>query len=82
MFVMILFWVNIFSTILVFFQVRWDDEMDPNRQDRVSPWEIQPSSSFSGSNNLSIPGSKRAKMVLPLSNPDISVNCTSQNTKP
>ncbi|XP_026448420.1 auxin response factor 3-like isoform X1 [Papaver somniferum] len=45
--------------------VRWDDNMEMTRQNRVSPWEIEPSSSFSGSGNLSPPGAKRAKIRLP-----------------
>ncbi|KAL5989503.1 hypothetical protein ACLOJK_010395 [Asimina triloba] len=41
--------------------VRWDDDIDHSRKNRVSPWEIEPSGSFSGSGSSSAPGSKRTK---------------------
>ncbi|MCL7040173.1 hypothetical protein MKW94_019765, partial [Papaver nudicaule] len=50
--------------------VRWDDNMEMTRQNRVSPWEIEPSGSFSGSGNLSPPGAKRAKIHLPAQRAD------------
>eukprot|EP00268_Persea_americana_P015840 TRINITY_DN1747_c0_g1_i7.p1 TRINITY_DN1747_c0_g1~~TRINITY_DN1747_c0_g1_i7.p1 ORF type:complete len:741 (-),score=150.14 TRINITY_DN1747_c0_g1_i7:598-2820(-) len=48
--------------------VRWDDDVETHRHRRVSPWEIEPSSSVSGSGNSSAPGSKRTKMGLPVPN--------------
>ncbi|KAJ8626112.1 hypothetical protein MRB53_019419, partial [Persea americana] len=48
--------------------VRWDDDVETHRHNRVSPWEIEPSSSVSGSSNSSVPGSKRTKMCLPVPN--------------
>ncbi|OVA11096.1 AUX/IAA protein [Macleaya cordata] len=53
--------------------VRWDDTVEMNRHNRVSPWEIEPSGSISGSGNLSPPGSKRAKICLPSKKPDFPV---------
>ncbi|XP_058100617.1 auxin response factor 3-like isoform X2 [Magnolia sinica] len=44
--------------------VRWDD-VETNRQDRVSPWEIEPSGSIPSSSNLIVPGSKRTKISPP-----------------
>ncbi|KAK1321852.1 Auxin response factor 15 [Acorus calamus] len=44
--------------------VHWDDDMDGNRLNRVSPWEIEPSGSASSS-GLFAPGSKRTKFSLP-----------------
>ncbi|RRT74092.1 hypothetical protein B296_00022925 [Ensete ventricosum] len=45
--------------------VNWDDDADTNQQNRISPWEIEPTSSVSGSGSLSTVGSKRAKITLP-----------------
>ncbi|KAG6641316.1 hypothetical protein CIPAW_09G064500 [Carya illinoinensis] len=44
--------------------VRWDDV--ETRHNRVSPWEIEPSSSLSGSASLMAPGSKRTRIGFPL----------------
>ncbi|XVE51402.1 hypothetical protein DITRI_Ditri02bG0037500 [Diplodiscus trichospermus] len=52
--------------------VRWDD-IDTNRHSRVSPWEIEPSSSISSSNNLLTPGSKRNRVGLPSGKPEFMV---------
>ncbi|KAG1346792.1 Auxin response factor 2 [Cocos nucifera] len=35
--------------------VRWDDDVDTGRQNRVSPWEIEPSGSILGHNSLLSP---------------------------
>ncbi|KAG1367940.1 auxin response factor 15 [Cocos nucifera] len=35
--------------------VRWDDDVDTGRQNRVSPWEIEPTNSISGHNGLLAP---------------------------
>nr|QGJ03867.1 ARF3.1 [Eucommia ulmoides] len=52
--------------------VRWDDfELDQNS--RVSPWEIEPSSSISGPSSFIVPGSKRTRIGLPTSASDFSV---------
>nr|CAD1834332.1 unnamed protein product [Ananas comosus var. bracteatus] len=53
--------------------VRWDDKVDCSRQNRVSPWEIEPIGSVSGSHSLSASSSKRIKICLPTINPDFPV---------
>ncbi|MQL80855.1 hypothetical protein Taro_013305 [Colocasia esculenta] len=55
------------------FHVRWDGNIEIHQQNRVSPWEIEPYSSVSGSNCLSSPGSKRTKASLTSVNPDFPV---------
>nr|CAB3460728.1 unnamed protein product [Digitaria exilis] len=52
--------------------VRWDDDVDFRRPNRISPWEIELSSSVSGS-HLSAPNAKRLKPCLPHVNPDYLV---------
>ncbi|RVW95884.1 Auxin response factor 3 [Vitis vinifera] len=52
--------------------VRWDD-IEANRHNRVSPWEIELSGSLSGSGSLTVPGSKRTRIGLPGTRPDFSV---------
>ncbi|TYG68721.1 hypothetical protein ES288_D05G176000v1 [Gossypium darwinii] len=52
--------------------VRWDD-IDANRHNRVSPWEIEPSSSISSSNSSLSPGSKRNRVGLPSGKPEFMV---------
>ncbi|GFP97541.1 auxin response factor 3 [Phtheirospermum japonicum] len=49
--------------------VRWDD-MEVNRLNRVSPWEIELSGSVSGPNNFVLPGTKRNRVGFPASKPD------------
>ncbi|KAF8409175.1 hypothetical protein HHK36_005249 [Tetracentron sinense] len=49
--------------------VRWDDDFGTNRHNRVSPWEIEPSGSVSGSSSVSAPASKRTKISLPSTKP-------------
>ncbi|PKU62186.1 auxin response factor 15-like [Dendrobium catenatum] len=45
------------------FVVRWDGaDVDGGRPNRVSPWEIEPTGSLSGSNNLYLPCSKRIRI--------------------
>ncbi|EES18676.1 auxin response factor 15 [Sorghum bicolor] len=44
--------------------VRWDDDVDFRRPNRISPWEIELTSSVSGS-HLSAPNAKRLKPCLP-----------------
>nr|CAD1823774.1 unnamed protein product [Ananas comosus var. bracteatus] len=53
--------------------VRWDEDVDISRQNRVSPWEIEPTGSISGSHGLSTSSSKRAKMSLPTVNSEFPV---------
>ncbi|VAH62461.1 unnamed protein product [Triticum turgidum subsp. durum] len=50
--------------------VRWDDDVECRRPNRVSPWEIELAGSVSGS-HLSSPHSKRLKPCLPQVNPDM-----------
>ncbi|XP_050212822.1 auxin response factor 3-like isoform X2 [Mercurialis annua] len=52
--------------------VRWDD-IDTSRHSRVSPWEIEPSGSISGSNNFVIPGLKRSRSGFPSSKPEFPI---------
>lgn len=54
-------------------QVNWDDGIDPNRQNRVSPWEIEPSSPVPASSNALVPGSKRPKVGVPSIKADFPV---------
>ncbi|ONK79124.1 uncharacterized protein A4U43_C01F3180 [Asparagus officinalis] len=55
--------------------VRWDDDdVDRSRQSRLSPWEIEPTGTVSGSTGLSASGSKRTKFCLPPANPDNPVS--------
>ncbi|KAK9085425.1 hypothetical protein Sjap_025836 [Stephania japonica] len=53
--------------------VRWDDDAEINRHNRVSPWEIDSSGSVVGSGSFSGLGSKRTRTALPLHKPDLSV---------
>ncbi|XP_020265251.1 auxin response factor 15-like isoform X2 [Asparagus officinalis] len=53
--------------------VRWDDDVDTSRQNRLSPWEIEPTGSVSGSASLAASGSKRSRICPSSSNPDYSV---------
>ncbi|EHA8586815.1 auxin response factor 3 [Cocos nucifera] len=48
--------------------VRWDD--DTGRQNRVSPWEIEPTASVSPSNGTSTSGSKRTRIWHNSAGPD------------
>ncbi|KAJ0971616.1 hypothetical protein J5N97_019575 [Dioscorea zingiberensis] len=50
--------------------VRWDDDAVINRQDRVSPWEIEPIGSASGPNGLTASGLKRTRICPPSIQPD------------
>ncbi|CAN6327289.1 unnamed protein product [Urochloa humidicola] len=52
--------------------VRWDDDVDFRRPNRISPWEIELTSSLSGS-HMSAPNVKRLKPCLPHVNPDYLV---------
>ncbi|KAI3466706.1 hypothetical protein Pfo_023369 [Paulownia fortunei] len=52
--------------------VRWDD-MEVNCLNRVSPWEIEPSGSVSGSNSVVSPSTKRSRVGFPATNPDFQV---------
>ncbi|KAK4399166.1 Auxin response factor 3 [Sesamum angolense] len=52
--------------------VRWDD-MEVNRLNRVSPWEIEPSGSMPGTNSFILPGTKRSRVGYPAAKPDLSV---------
>lgn len=61
-----------FCSIVSCLQVRWDD-MEANRLNRVSPWEIEPSSSVPSSSMFVAAGSKRTRINLPSSKPDIPV---------
>ncbi|GJN15219.1 hypothetical protein PR202_gb02113 [Eleusine coracana subsp. coracana] len=49
--------------------VRWDDDVDFRRSNRVSPWEVELTGSVSGS-HLSTPNSKRLKPCLSHVNPE------------
>lgn len=75
---------HVFLIILNFFvqclQVRWDD-VEANRHNRVSPWEIELSGLLSGSSSLTVPGSKRTRIGLPGTRPDFSVPSRSMSSK-
>ncbi|XP_068657892.1 auxin response factor 3-like [Aristolochia californica] len=45
--------------------VRWDVDAETHRQNRVSPWGIEPSGSFPVSSSSTLPGLKRNKLSLP-----------------
>nr|CBA12000.1 putative auxin response factor 3 [Illicium parviflorum] len=45
--------------------VRWDEEAGHYCQDKVSPWEIEPSGSLSGFSSPLTPGSKKPRISLP-----------------
>ncbi|XP_039809970.1 auxin response factor 2-like isoform X2 [Panicum virgatum] len=52
--------------------VRWDDDIERCRSNRVSPWEIELTGSVSGSqSHLCVPNSKRLKPCLPQVNTEI-----------
>nr|AVZ23718.1 ARF3 [Erythranthe lewisii] len=54
--------------------VRWDD-MEFNRLNRVSPWEIELSGSISVSNSFVLPGNKRGRIGFPTSSkPDLPLS--------
>lgn len=50
-------------------QVRWDD-MEVNRLNRVSPWEIELAGPMSGPNSFALPGTKRNRIGFPPAKPD------------
>ncbi|PIA35078.1 hypothetical protein AQUCO_03600025v1 [Aquilegia coerulea] len=49
--------------------VRWDEDIVRNRQNRVSPWDIEHSGSVLASNHYLASGSKRTRTDLPSPNP-------------
>ncbi|KAH6773660.1 Transcriptional factor B3 family protein / auxin-responsive factor AUX/IAA-like protein [Perilla frutescens var. hirtella] len=53
--------------------VRWDD-MEVNRLNRVSPWEIELSGPMSGPNSFVLPGTKRNRIGFPAAKPDHPVH--------
>lgn len=53
--------------------MRWDDDADPGRQNRMSPWEIEPTGSVTGTTGLSASGSKRTKICQPPASPNFPV---------
>ncbi|KAL8460538.1 hypothetical protein ACS0TY_032173 [Phlomoides rotata] len=50
--------------------VRWDD-MEVNRLNRVSPWEIELSGTASGPSGFLLPGNKRSRVCFPAAKPDL-----------
>ncbi|KAG0454553.1 hypothetical protein HPP92_023845 [Vanilla planifolia] len=52
--------------------VRWDDDdaLDNGRQNRVSPWEIEPTGSVSGPSTLLASAPKRSRISIPSGNAD------------
>ena len=60
--------------------MKWDDDVDTSHQNRVSPWEIEPTCALSGPTGLSASGSKRTKICLPSRNPDCPVPSKSAAT--
>nr|URQ29619.1 auxin response factor [Sinningia speciosa] len=53
--------------------VRWDD-MEVNRLNRVSPWEIETSGSMAVPNNFVLPGTKRSRVSFPATKTDFPVS--------
>ncbi|XP_041992068.1 auxin response factor 3-like isoform X3 [Salvia splendens] len=53
--------------------VRWDD-MEVNRLNRVSPWEIELAGPMSGSNGFALPGTKRNRTGFPAAKPDAPIH--------
>lgn len=53
--------------------VRWDD-MEVNRLNRVSPWEIELSGPMSGPNSFVLPGTKRNRIGFPAAKADLPVH--------
>ncbi|GLT82798.1 hypothetical protein SLE2022_011370 [Rubroshorea leprosula] len=51
--------------------VRWDD-IEVNRQSRVSPWEIEPSGSICSSDSLLTTSAKRSRVGLPSGKPEFA----------
>jgi auxin response factor len=49
--------------------VRWDD-VEATRHNRLSPWEIEPTGTVSGTNTMLPPGTKRSRINLPTPKPD------------
>ncbi|CAA7019090.1 unnamed protein product [Microthlaspi erraticum] len=54
--------------------VRWDDIEANGRQQRVSPWEIEPSGSISNSGSFITTGPKRSRIGFSSGKPDIPVS--------
>ncbi|CAI9783693.1 unnamed protein product [Fraxinus pennsylvanica] len=52
--------------------VRYDD-LQFNRLDRVSPWEIEPSGSVSAPSGFVVPGAKRIRVGFPATKPDFPI---------
>lgn len=57
-------------------QVRWDDVEVNGHQQRVSPWEIEPSGSISNSGSFITTGPKRSRIGFSSGKPDIPVSGT------
>ncbi|KAL1560286.1 Arf GTPase arf3, variant 3 [Salvia divinorum] len=53
--------------------VRWDD-MEVNRLNRVSPWEIELAGPMSGPNSFVLPGTKRNRTGFPAAKPDAPIH--------
>jgi hypothetical protein len=64
-----------FFFLTAFLQVKWDDDVDFRRLNRVSPWEVELTGSVAAS-HLSTPNSKRLKPCLPYVNLDYLVTRT------
>jgi len=56
--------------------VRWDDIVANGHQQRVSPWEIEPSGSISNSGSFVTTGPKRSRIGFSSGKPDIPVSGT------
>ncbi|KAF5194732.1 Auxin response factor [Thalictrum thalictroides] len=54
--------------------VRWDDDVEFGRHNRVSPWEIEVFTPVSGSGSFLLSGSKRNRINLPFTRSDFPVS--------
>lgn len=62
-------------------QVRWDENIDANHQDRVSPWDIDPSGHLPPMNIQSSPRLKKLRTGLQVASPSQLVTGMNPNAE-
>lgn len=62
-------------------QVRWDEDIETNHKDRVSPWEIDPSAPLPPLSIQSSPRLKKLRTGLQVASPSHLITGMSPNTK-